>query len=173
MCNRETSGWIRMSVQVVSRVAVLVPLPDNNTAVPCVNPARCRSVQLTTQAGSTHCLALLISYSIKVICIWLCTRHIHKRVQSSIVRTSKITHSFCFCLYCIFSVHFQELSAAKQTMRTSLRAILERPKLKLSSPEWRVKSGWNKKAAEAASDVISLSVSLPCANSPRESKKSN
>lgn len=73
-----------MVVQVGTRVAVLVPLPDNDTAVQCVNPARCHPVQLTTQAGRTRCTTLLISYSIRVICTWLYTRYVHKKVQSSI-----------------------------------------------------------------------------------------
>lgn len=57
----------------------------------CVTPARCHPVQLTSQAGSTQCHALLISYSIKVICTWLCTRYVHKKVQSSIVYTSEVS----------------------------------------------------------------------------------
>lgn len=73
-----------MLVQVVSRVAVLVPPPDNNTAVPCVNPARRHPVQLTTQAGSTQCRALLISNSIKVICT------VHNYVQDMYTRKKKV-----------------------------------------------------------------------------------
>lgn len=107
VCNWERSGWIHMFVQVVSRVAVLVPLPDNNTAAPCVsNSARCRPVQLTTQAGSAPRHVLLISFSIQVICTSLCTSCVHKKVQSSIVHTSKVTYFWCFCLWSNFSVHF-------------------------------------------------------------------
>lgn len=136
-------------VQVGTRVAVLVPLPD--TAVQCVNPARCHPVQLTTQAGRTRCTTLLISYSIRVICTWLYTRYVHKKVQSSIC--SYIRGHMClnFCLVCIFSVHFQEWNIANKTLfyiillyfvfPTKKRAAArERPKLTLSTPESRVKS---------------------------------
>lgn len=56
-------GEIRVDslVQVVSRMADLVPLPDSN-------PAGCRPVQLTTEAGRTPRHALLISISIQAIC---------------------------------------------------------------------------------------------------------
>lgn len=56
-----------MSVQVVPRVAVLVPMPDTNTAVLCVNPARRPPVQLTSQAGSTPRHCLLISFSMQYV----------------------------------------------------------------------------------------------------------
>lgn len=39
----------------------------------CVIPARYPPVQLTTQAGSTPCHVLLISFCIKIICTSLCT----------------------------------------------------------------------------------------------------
>lgn len=56
-----------MSVQVVPRVAVLVPMPDTNTAVLCVNPTRPPPVQLTSQAGSTPRHWLLISFSMQYV----------------------------------------------------------------------------------------------------------
>lgn len=76
----------------------------SDTAVQCVNPARCHPVQLTTQAGRTRCTTLLISYSIRVICTSLYTRYVHKKVQSSICSYIR-GHVFLFGLYflCAFS----------------------------------------------------------------------
>lgn len=48
-----TSGWIHTLAQVVSRMAVPVPLPDADTAAPGVNPAGRRPVQLAN-AGWQH-----------------------------------------------------------------------------------------------------------------------
>lgn len=89
-----------MLAQVGSRVVVLAPLPDNSTAILCVIPARYHPVQLTTQAGSTPRQLLLISFCkiIKIICTSLCTRYVHKEVQSSNDHTWKVTHFLCFCL---------------------------------------------------------------------------
>lgn len=60
-----------MLIQVVSRVAVLAPVPDNITAVLRLNPAGRHPVQRTTQAGRTPCPALLISCSIQVTRLYL------------------------------------------------------------------------------------------------------
>lgn len=160
-----------MSVQVEPRVAVLVPLPDNNTAALCVSPAGCRPVQLTTQAGSTRCHVLLISYSINVICTSLCTRYVHKKVQSSIIHTLKIICHLCFCLSCIFSVHFsggsqtdwEQLRSCSSGIlsHTQSREMPEGLKVILATPGSRARSYCHKGLirVQAISDVMSCSVS--------------
>lgn len=85
-----------MSVQVVPRVAVLVPLPDTNTAVLCVNPARRPPVQLTSQAGSTPRHRLLISFSMQVICTWLYTKYVHitKKCKTALLASQRLHISY-------------------------------------------------------------------------------
>lgn len=89
-----------MLAQAVSRMAVLVPLPDANTAAPGVNPARRHPVQLATRAGSTQRPALLISFSIQVLCTWLCTRYVHKKSAKT---ASRLRSRFLVCVV-FFSV---------------------------------------------------------------------
>lgn len=136
-----------MLVQVVSRVAVLVPLPDNNTAMLRVNPARWHPVQLKTQAGSTQCHVLLISFSIK--------KYVHdyvqdmytKKVQSSIVYTSNIISYVSVWIFSLCIVR-----STKQVKSSSFFSwgrfwpfvtmeISKSQELILSTPESRIKTG--------------------------------
>lgn len=66
-----------------------------------VNPARRHPVQLATRAGSTQHPALLISFSIQVLCTRLCTRYVHKKSA----KTASNLRSRSLVYVVFFSVH--------------------------------------------------------------------
>lgn len=103
---RDLSGftcWFRWDPGWLSWSLCLTPTQQCRLSIQSDTPP----VQLTSQAGSTPCHELIISFSIQVICAWLYTRYVHTEEKRAKQQYSHLKgYTFLMFLLKCFSLCF-------------------------------------------------------------------